>query len=419
MKKIALALLVAAMVCNAVFAGGVKEAGGAKKDVTLSVLWFNDGDESTVFQETMKDYLAANPNVKLDLQIVAYNDFDSKLKMLITAGTPPDIARVSTTTVAAMLDTFLPLDSYVSDMSGLKKMYMPSLLAYAGNTKGELIALPIEATANGMLVNKTAFKNAGIDVDKVSKDWTWETWKSTIQKVIAANPDMKYGLALDFTPHRFSTLLYQFNGHFLNSTQTGMEFNNPGTIKTLNFLKQLHDEGIMPKSVWLGSENPAELFQAGVVACHIGGSWNLNAYNKNVKGFEWGAVQMPKGDIRSSVPGGKFVASFKNCAHPKEAVELMKAFADKAHNEAYAKGTFNISSRTDAAVNYPSNTADFAVFSEELKVTPDVTANEWKNPKFSKVTSYIKEQIVQVLLGAETPEQAVANVDKQGTQFFK
>lgn len=74
-----------------------------------------------------------------------------------------------------------------------------------------------------------------------------------------------------------------------------MQFDNPGTIAALQWFKRMHDENLIPKSVWLGSENPAELFQAGVVACHIGGSWNVNTYRKNVSGFEWGAVQMPKG----------------------------------------------------------------------------------------------------------------------------
>ena len=218
MKKKFLMLSAAALIAAQLFAGGAKESSSAAKGpVTLSVLWFNDANESDVFQSVMQDYLTAHPDVKIDLQTVAYNDYDQKLKMLITAGTPPDVARVSTTTVAAMLDTFLPLDSYVSDMAAFKKQYMPSLLAFAENKKGELIALPIEATANGMLVNKTAFKNAGIDLDKVSATWTWTEWEDIVKKVIAANSTMKYGLAVDFTPHRFSTLMYQFNGHFLNA----------------------------------------------------------------------------------------------------------------------------------------------------------------------------------------------------------
>jgi len=418
MKKAIVTLMILLVAASMVFAAGTKEE-GTKKEVTLSVLWFNDANESDVFLKTIDDYLKSNPHVKLDLQIVAYSEYDQKLKLMISGGNPPDIARITTNTLSVVVDSLEPIENHVQDVEAVKKEYLPSMVAFATNKDGKFIAYPTEATANGMLVNKTAFDKAGINVDEVSKTWTWAEWETIIAKVLAANPSMKYGLAVDFTPHRFSTLMYQWNGRFLKEDQSNIGFNNSGTVATLKWFKSLHDKNLLPKSVWLGSENPAELFQAGLVAGHIGGSWNINTYNKNVKDFEWKAVRMPKGEINSSVPGGKFVASFKESKNKNEAFRLMAAFADKQHNELYSRDTFNIPSRNDAKVSYPSNSADFEVFLEELKVTPAYTANEWKNTNLSKVTTYIREQIVEVLLGNITAEQAVANVDSRGATYFK
>lgn len=414
MKKLITLALVALLVVSSVFAQGSSEK---NEKVTLTVLWFNDGNESEIFEETMKDYLEANPNIEIDLQIVAFADYQQKLKMMISAGNPPDVARMTTGDLVALIDTALPIEDY-TDVSAVKSQFMESMLAYAYNQEGQIVALPTEATANGMLVNRTAFEKAGIDVDEVSKTWTWDDWAEIMKKVIAANDGMKYGLAVDFTPHRFSTIMYQFGGHFLNSDQSAMEFNNEGTIKALEWFKKMHDEGLIPSSVWMGSENPAELFQAGLVACHIGGSWNVNTYAKNITSFEWGAVQMPSGTMRSSVPGGKLIASFKGCAHPQEAVDFMLAFADKEHSGYYDKETLNLSARTDASIEYASNVDDFTVFTEELKVTPAYTANEWKNANLSKVTGYAREQIVQYLLGNIDVLTCVKNVDVYGAEFF-
>ncbi len=386
---------------------------------TLTVLWFNDANESEVFKNTMADYVAKNPNVKLDVQVVAFSAYEQKLKLMIAGGNPPDVARITNNQISALIDALLPLDGKIPGLEEMKKNYLSASLAFALDGKGKLVAFPTEATANGMLVNKTAFKNAGIDVDAVSKTWTWTDWETIIAKVVAVNSKMKYGLAVDFTPHRFSTLMFQQGGHFLNATQTGMDFDNPGTIASLRFFKSLHDKGLMPKSVWLGSENPAELFQAGLVACHIGGSWNINTYKQNVKDFEWGAVRMPKGAINSSVPGGKFIATFKGGKNEAEALRLITAFADKDHTSAYVRDTFNLSSRTDTVVNYPSNSRDFAIFLEELKVTPSFTADEWKNVELNKVSTFIREQIVQVLMGNLTPEQAAKAVQEKGSTYFK
>ncbi|NLK06574.1 MAG: extracellular solute-binding protein, partial [Spirochaetales bacterium] len=261
MKKAIVTLMILLVAASMVFAAGTKEE-GTKKEVTLSVLWFNDANESDVFLKTIDDYLKANPHVKLDLQIVAYSEYDQKLKLMISGGNPPDIARITTNTLSVVVDSLEPIENHVQDVEAVKKEYLPSMVAFATNKDGKFIAYPTEATANGMLVIKTAFDKAGINVDEVSKTWTWAEWETIIAKVLAANPSMKYGLAVDFTPHRFSTLMYQWNGRFLKEDQSNIEFNNPGTVATLKWFKSLHDKNLLPKSVWLGSENPAELFQA-------------------------------------------------------------------------------------------------------------------------------------------------------------
>jgi alpha-1,4-digalacturonate transport system substrate-binding protein len=416
MRRIIVCALIVMSVLSPTFAAGAKEE--AAKETTLTVLWFNDANESEVFKATMADYLAQNPNIKIDVQVVAFSEYEQKLKLMIAGGNPPDVARVTNNQISALIDSLLPLDGKVPGLEEMKKNYLQASLAFAINGDGKLVAFPTEATANGMLVNKTAFKNAGIDVDALSKTWTWADWEKAVTAVIAADSKIKYGLAVDFTPHRFSTLLFQQGGRFLNANQTAMGFDNPGTLATLRFFKDLHDKGLVPKSVWMGSENPAELFQAGIVASHIGGSWNINTYKKNVKDFEWGAVRMPKGAINSSVPGGKFIATFKGGKNEAEALRLITSFADKDHTSAYVRDTFNLSSRTDTVVAYPSNSADFAIFLEELKVTPPFTADEWKNVALNKVSAFIREQIVQVLMGNISPEQAVKAVQEKGATYF-
>jgi alpha-1,4-digalacturonate transport system substrate-binding protein len=416
MKKV-LVFVSVLLTLAVVFSGCRKKADNGP--VTLSVVWFDDNNESEIFQRVMKDYLDAHPNVNIDLQLIAYSEYDQKLKLMVSGGNPPDVVRLTTGSIVLFADQCLPLEPYIADLNELKKGFMPSMLEFAYNKKGEMIAFPSEATGNGMLVNKTAFRNAGLDVDVISQDWTWDQWQDAARKVIAANAAMRYGLALDFTIHRFATVLYQFGGRFLNETQTGMAFSNPGSINAINFFKTITDNGLATPSVWLGSENAGELFQAGIVAGHIGGSWNILSNNNAVKDFEWGAVRNPIGTARSSVPGGKFIASFTGAEHPAEAVDFIKTFSDQKHLSEYVRDTFNMTSRVDVSVEYPSNTQDFAVFAEDLGVTPAYTASEFKHPAVMSIQPYAREQIVEVLQGHITAETAAANIDKEGAQYFK
>lgn len=389
---------------------------GAQPKTNLSVLWFNDANESDVFMATMADYQKAHPNITLDMQVIPFKDYENKLKLMIAGGNPPDVVRVTNNQVAMFVDQLEPLTGKTFD--DLAKNYYPSSLALARNEAGRLVAMPTEATANGMIVNKTAFAKAGIDVEKLSQTWNWDQWVDAMKKVVKAGTKTKYGIVVDFSPHRFSTFVFEAGGRFLTSDGKAMNFNTPESLDALNFFKKLHDEGLAPASVWMGSENPQEMFTAGLVACHVGGSWLVNAYNTSIKDFEWAAVRMPKRKINSSVPGGKFIGTFKTSTHKQEALDLIATFSDKVHNEQYCKGTFNLSARSDAKIVYDARNADFSVFAADLAVTPAYTADDWKSPDLNKIYSYIREQVVEGLLGKQTMAQSALNIQNTGNSYF-
>ena len=286
MKRLLLLLLAACLLLGTVSAL-------AQEEVTLKVLWFNDANESEVFENTVKDYLEATPHVKLDMQVIAFADFEQALKLQLVGGNAPDLARLPSALLPVFHSQLEPVDGYVEDIEAGKAACMPAMLAYALDPEGKMVAYPTEATGNGMLVNKTAFGNAGIDVVELSKTWTWADWEEAAKKVIAANENIKYGLAVDFTPHRLSTIIYQFGGRMLNEDQTAVNFNNPQPVAAIEWFKRMHDEELIPKSVWLGSEKPSELFMGGMVAGSIGGSWDINGYSSSIKDFEWTAVLNP------------------------------------------------------------------------------------------------------------------------------
>jgi alpha-1,4-digalacturonate transport system substrate-binding protein len=389
----------------------------AQPKTTLTVLWFNDSNESDVFMATMADYLKSHPNISIDMQVVPFNDYENKLRMMIAGGNPPDVARIASAHVPLFANSLEPL-SGKPVFDTLSKSYFDSSLALGRDENGRLLVMPTEATANGMIVNITYFKKAGIDVEKLSQTWTWDQWVDAMKKVLKANPKAKYGITVDFSTHRFSTFLYEAGGRFLASNGKSMNFNTPETLDALKFFKKLHDEDLAPKSVWMGSENPQELFQSGLVACHVGGSWLINAYQKNIKDFEWAAVRMPKRKINSSVPGGKFVGVFKNSPNKKEALDLIAVFSDKEHNEQYCRDTFNLSARKDANITYATRSKDFSVFTEELKLTPAYTADDWKSSVVAKLNPYAREQIIEGLLGKQTMEQTAANIQAKGNSYF-
>jgi alpha-1,4-digalacturonate transport system substrate-binding protein len=416
MKK--LVLLTAVLLASTILWAAGSQDKDKQEEITLSVLWFNDGNESEIFMNTISGYLAANPNVKIEMQLVPFGDYEKQLKLMIAGGNPPDLARITNNHVAMFQDNLVSLTDKVANIDQITAGFNKASLTLATGANGKLVALPTEATANGMLVNVDLYENAGIDIKKLSKTWNWDQWYDAMKKVVAANDGLEYGLGFDFSPHRWSTLLYAAGGNFLNESGTGMGFNTPEALDTLNFFKKLHDDKLIPASVWMGSENPSELFKAGLVASHIGGSWNINSYNKDITGFKWAAVNMPVRKIRSSVAGGKFIGVFEGAENEKAALDLMLYFSEKEQNANYCRDTFNISSRTDADITYTARSEDFNTMAEDLALTPAETATDWKSPELNKIYSYIREQIIEGLLNNQSMEETAKNINDKGNSFF-
>ncbi|MES9143970.1 extracellular solute-binding protein, partial [Cutibacterium acnes] len=178
--------------------------------------------------------------------------------------------------------------------------------------------------------------------------------------------------------------MYEFGASMLNEDGTKVVINSPEAVKAVEYFKKLHDEKIIPDSVWVGSENPNNLFRTGQVGVHLAGSWMLTNYRDNIKDFEWGVTYLPKEVQRSSVPGGKYIAAFNNSKVEEEAAKFIEYFTSKEVNEKYAKESLFLSPRLDNAdIDYAFGKDYFKIFADELAVTDPKAGQDWSHPSLS------------------------------------
>ncbi|MDN3019098.1 sugar ABC transporter substrate-binding protein [Paenibacillus sp. BSR1-1] len=407
MSLLAAVLLIGVAACS----DSSKSSGTSKSDgkkVTLDFLWFTDGVEGDVMRDIIKDYQAKNKNVEVKLIEVAYQDYTTKLKTMIAGGKPPALARVTDTGIFA--EQAMDLKPYVGGVDKFTSQFLPSIKPYYVK-KDKIIATPMDVTANGIIYNKTLFKKAGVEVPQSPDDvWTWDEFENAIKQV-KEKGGAKYGLLVDFTPHRYSTLLYEFGGSIFTKDGSAPAINNKNGVAALDYFKKLHKDGIIPESVWLGGENPNNLFRSGTAAAHLAGNWMLSNY-KDINNFEWGVTYLPKGEIRSSVPGGKYIMGFQKTGVEKETAAFIKYLASKEVNAKFNQNSLFLSARKDNnELDYAFGKDMFKVFSNELENTPEVAANDWGNQVvISKVTTDIRDAVVEVLSGGVSSKEAMDKV---------
>ncbi len=416
MKKILSIILtgfIAAGILTGCSGGGKK----AEQEVkTLDVVWFSDGKEGESFLALAKKYEEEHPNVKIQLIEVPYSDLESKIKNMINGKESPALARL--TNLGPFENQLLDLSEYVSDKEAFSNSFGEGLKFIYD---GKILAAPMDVTANGLIYNKTAFEKAGVSVPQNADEiWTWDEWKDAM-KTVMEKSDCKYGLVYDKSPQRFTTLMYEAGASMLNEDLTASNFNTPETERAVSFFKELHDEKIIPDSVWLGSENPNNLFRTGQVAMHFAGSWMIANYKEEITDFEWGVTYLPKEAKRATVPGGKYLAAFQNTGVEKEAAEFIEWISKAENNAVYCQENSYLSQvKGNEVLSYDYGADFFAIFTEELNATDDIPRSEWGFQSFTgAVQNDIRDGLIDVLAGKVTVEEYLIQTDQLINETLK
>nr|WP_154958864.1 sugar ABC transporter substrate-binding protein [Paenibacillus xylanexedens] len=402
-------LLTAVLILLSACGSAGNNASGKQK--SLDFLWFSDGKEGEVIKEIIKEYEQSNSNVKINLIEVGFKDIQTKLKTMLSGGKPPALSRVTDT--GSFANQAVDLTPYVQNAEQFQDQFIDSLKPYYV-MDNKLVAAPMDVTANGLIYNKTLFDKAGVKVPTSPDEvWTWDEYIAALKQVMDKG-GARYGMVWDVTPHRWSTLLYQNGGSILTEDGSAAAINSEAGIRSMEMFKQLHQEGIMPESVWLGGENPNNLFRSGTVAAHWAGNWMISNY-KDITDFEWGVTYMPKGTQRSSVPGGKFLMAFKGSGQEEEAAKFIEYLTSKEVNSKYNQESLFMSPRKDSStLNYEFGKEMFEVFSDELKNSSPLAANDWsRQTLISKISTDLKNHIMDVLSDKATPQDALDQMAKQ------
>lgn len=375
------------------------------KKVTLDFLWFSDGVEGKVMKEIIKDYQAINQNVEIKLIEVAYQDLDTKLKRMIAGGEPPALARITDT--GNFADFAFDLTPYVEGEEEFTSQFLPAIKPYYVK-ENRIIAAPMDVTANCIIYNKSLFDKAGVQVPQTPEEvWTWDEFADAL-KTVKQKGGAKHGLLVDFTPRRYSTLVYQFGGSLMTEDGSAPAINNEKGVAALDYFIKLHKDTIIPESVWLGVEDPIKLFRSGQAAAHLSGNWMLSNYS-DIENFEWGVTYLPKKEIRSSVPGGKYIMGFKNTEVEDETADFIKYLASKKVNAKFNQESLLLSSRLDNnELNYEFGKEMYKIFSNELENTPVIAAEDWRNQEvISQISTEMRDYIIRALNGEVTSQEAM------------
>ena len=133
------------------------------------ILWWTPNWGEARARELAQKFEAANPDIKVNLEITVSDGLPARIQTALVSGSPPDLIEAQHGWVApyAQAGLLLPLDDVLED----KEDYVPAALDY-DTWDGKLWGIPYRIETHGVIYNKGTFKAAGLDPEKPPQTWT-------------------------------------------------------------------------------------------------------------------------------------------------------------------------------------------------------------------------------------------------------
>lgn len=388
---------------------GLGHAAMAETDVKFTVAEYSS-KTGPFFEQMAKDFTAANPDIKVSIEVVPWDTLLQRLTTDVAGGSTPDIAIIGTRWLLdfASQGVAEPLDSYMTP--DFKGTFIDTFMG-PGIIDGKLMGLPVAASARAMMINKDIYDKAGVTPPK-----TWDELYADAVKIKAAVPDaFAFGLQGKEieTDAYFYYALWTHGGDILNADGTS-GIDSPAAIAAATLYKKMIDEGLtQPSPTNYTREDVFNLFKQGKVATIFTFPMLIPQIKAEAPNLHYEILPLPEAGTKATYGVTDTLMMFSNSKVKDAAWKFMQfAYQDK-YREAFDIGEgFLPITKNVAALDHFTKDPDVAGFAAGLpnaKFAP-VIAN-WE-----QIADTTVRTMQQIYLGDVTPEAglkaAAAEINK-------
>lgn len=388
--------------------------------VELRMTWYTDGNEDVVMRELLDRFEAENPDIKVVMDTVAYQQILENLPIQLAAGEGPDMARV--TDLGGLAEFYLDMSPYLSDVAYWEENFGPFLawLRQEGDTSS-INGFMTQLTVTGPFINKTLFEQAGVEVP--GEDATWEDWAAA-STAVAEALDIQMPMAMDRSGHRLAGPAISMGATYFGEDGAPAIAGDEGFRAMAELFVNWHQDGTMPMDIWAGNTGYAganEEFANAQLVFYMSGSWQIGQFSEQIgDAFDWVAVPNPCGPgACTGMPGGAALVAIKDTEHPEEVARVMEYLASAEILSEFSAKTLFIPAHLGLAESGVPFETDLSLASDALDVFVaevgklDQTAFDLQAYPFNRIIfDASRDRITQVLVGELELDEAIERIQQ-------
>ncbi|AWT42858.1 MULTISPECIES: extracellular solute-binding protein [Streptomyces] len=409
-RGIAASALVASFALAATACGGSDS--GDKADGPVTITWWdtsNATNEAPTYQALIKEFEAANKDVKVKYVNVQFDQAQNKFDTAAGSKGAPDVLRseVGWTPAFAKKGYFLPLDGTEALTDQAK--FQPSLIKQA-QYEGKTYGVPLVTDTLAFVYNKQLFAKAGIK----EAPKTWDDLKKAAATIKdKTGVDGYWGSTASYYAQPF---LYGEGTDLVNADAKKLTVDSAEAKKGYGTWLSLFDGKGLHKADTTADAyaHIQDAFVNGKVAAIIQGPWELTNFYK-------GSAFKDKNNLGiATVPAG----STGKAGAPTGGHNLsVYAGSDEAHQKAALKFVnFMTSAKSQTAIALKNSTLPTRddAYTAEVKADPGIAGYQTvlpaaqprpALPEYSSLLAPLDTELAKVAAGKESLDKGLSNAE--------
>jgi len=263
------------------------------------VTWWTWSTEAATALNQQVEYVEANTDLDVNLQLTATADYWVKLPVSIAAGTGPDVYQMTRPDFESYAASGQTMDlTNIVEKSSMLQEYLDKLDPVIVETyqyNGKQMAIPITIECSAIAYNKDIMDAAGINLKEIEDTWTWEDLKNIAEQLTIKNDKnetVQYGFYVPADRLPMWEILWSAGYEIFDETGEKCLLDNPGVAKALQPLADMYQTGVSPSTEVTTSSSGDDMFMSGKIAMVAAGVWKVPTYT-NITSFKWDVVELP------------------------------------------------------------------------------------------------------------------------------
>lgn len=307
--------------------------------------WAASPEETELLEQTLKDFEAKYPNIKVKHDVINSQYMDV-MKTRLIGGEAADVFYLDSSEAPALIETGVlePLDEYIANTPDFDMEDYEKPLLEAFQEDGKTYGLPKGYSTLGLFYNKKMFEEANLEVPT-----TFEEFREVSKQLTKGDEVYGFGVAPELA--RMYYIAESKGGKVV--TDDLASFADPKVVEGLQPIVDMHlvDKSIAQPSE-VGASWGGEMFGQGKTAMVIEGNWAIPYLQNNFPELDFGIAEVPTIDGKNGTMA--YTVSYvmnKDSKNKDAAWKLISYLTGKEGMETWTSKGFELPSRKSVAAN--------------------------------------------------------------------